>query len=428
MSMKPAILFIAFVACPGAQLNNPNGVVTGVSLPSVCVPSQSGANLYYLTTGAVGLYQCLTTNTWTAVPTSTSGYTGCTANGSNGITCTGAMTASQYNMTAGSPFEVEGAPEAATAVPAPASGNLTLFYNSSNSNHLSTKDSSAAVVDLQGGGTSKYADVFDGSTTTLADGTTVTWSCAAGVCTASWTVPAGVRWLHVVAWSGGGGGGGSTASDRGGSGGGGGGYFDGLCAVTPNSSYTVTVGQGGAASADGYTAAGAGGNSAFGSCFMINGGVGGTTAPSPFGGYIGASPLFGWVHGSGLTVTSTTDCSIDTNGESGTGGNALRGDGGGCGGTRNTGAGTAGAPGGHAIGGAGGGGSSGNNSATGGAAGTSAYGGAGGAGGGWTAGGGLVACGAGNVPGGGGGAAGVTVAAGNQTGCAGARGEVRIYY
>ena len=277
-----------------------------------------------------------------------------------------------------------------------------------------------------GGGAITYADILDGSTTTLADGSTVTWSCGSGsgaTCTANWTVPAGVNALRIVAWSAGQGGAGSSSGDRSGFGGGGGGYYNGMCPVTPGNSYTVTVGLGGSPGVNGYGAGqGNGGNSGFGACFSL---VGGGQLAQNFGGYLASlqADVSAWVSGQNF-INSLVYC---TYGGGGPAGNAIRADGGGCGATGQFSAGVAGQNGGYGTFGGGGGGSGGNNNATGGAGGPSGAGGAGGNGGAWTSGGGLVACTAGTIPGGGGGSAGVT-ASGNQTGCAGARGEVRIYY
>ena len=288
------------------------------------------------------------------------------------------------------------------------------------------------------GGAVTRALVFDGATTSLADGSTVTWNCGSGSgasCTANWTAPAGVNALRIVAWSGGGGGSGSTAGSQSGPGGGGGGYADFVCTVTPGNAYTVTVGMGGTGSTNGTTvAAGNGGNSGFGttanpaSCFSIVGGQGGNGASAAdYGGYLNGSARAGWysLTSAALNNPANAFCTgINTPGYA-----AGRMDEGGCGGGINSTAAAAGMSGGTGTGGAGAGGSGGYNNASGGAGGTSGYGGSGGAGGGWTAGGGLAACGNGNIPGGGGGAAGASTSCnGNQTGCNGARGEVRIIY
>jgi hypothetical protein len=279
-----------------------------------------------------------------------------------------------------------------------------------------------------GSGAITYADIFDGSTGTLADGGTVTWTCGSGsgaVCTASWTVPAGVNALRIVAWSGGQGGAGSSSGDRSGYGGGGGGYYNGMCPVTPGNSYTVTVGLGGTGGANGYGGGqGNGGASGFGSCFVL---LGGGQLAANFGGGLAALPgdPAAWVS-LGYFVNSLSYCSY---GGGNPAGNALRADVGGCGGTQQASAGVAGQNGGYGIFGSGGGGSGGYVSATGGVGGASGVGGTGGKGGGWTSSGGPVACGQGSIPGGGGGSAGATSSGiGNQTGCAGARGEVRLYY
>lgn len=285
-----------------------------------------------------------------------------------------------------------------------------------------------------------YANIFDGSATTLADGSTVSWTtsgCASNSECASWTVPAGVNAVRVVAWSGGGGGGGSSSGSGGGPAAGGGGYIDTVCAVTPGNSYTVEVGMGGSGGAANNQGT-SGGASAFGTCFTLVGGSGPTSASFNFGGYLNGMPLYGWFSQTSGVVNTPSQTAF-CNGGNTPGYNAGRPDQGGCGAADNTTSGSAGLAGGAAAFGGGGGGSGGYNSATGGAGGVSGIGGSGtcsspspgmgGCGGGWTSGGGLVVCTAGSIPGGGGGAAGITTAgSGNQSGCGGGRGEVRIYY
>ena len=268
--------------------------------------------------------------------------------------------------------------------------------------------------------------VFDGSTAPGGE-TTTGWSCGSGpgaVCSTQWTAPAGVKWVRVQAWAGGGGGGGSRHDDRSGAGGGGGGYWETVCNTTPGAPVIIAVGLGGGASGDGYAEAGAGGNSSFGSCFTVLGGAGGSQV-SPWGGMLSGANRLGWFT-SILAMRDPAATSCNQLGRS-AGFSTTRTDGGGCGGGMNDTQG-AGPAGGSAIAGGGGGGGGGHNSATGGTGGASAMGGAGGTGGGWTAAGGLVACTAGAIPGGGGGAAGVAAGGANQTGCNGARGEVRVHY
>jgi len=64
--------------------------------------------------------------------------------------------------------------------------------------------------------------------------------------TGSWTAPAGVTSVTVDAWGGGGGGGGNSTTAQGGGGGGGGAFARKVVTVSPSTSYTVTVGAGGA--------------------------------------------------------------------------------------------------------------------------------------------------------------------------------------
>jgi hypothetical protein len=305
---------------------------------------------------------------------------------------------------------------------APAGQNLYLCQSNNTWNAIASN----------GGSATTYALIFNGSSTALADGSSVVWTCGSGsaaTCTASWTVPSGVNAAHITAFSAGAGGLGSSAGGGGGNGGGGGGYFDGWCPVTPGNAYTVTVGLGGTGTSSPYSANN-GGSSAFGTCFALVGGSG--AGASNYGGYLqnvylsgSTGPLYGWnIPGGGYYVYISSYCSPTGS----PGPFAIRPDGGGCGAGSNWSSGAAGLAGGGAVYGAGGGGSGGYNNATGGTGGVSGFGGAGGNGGGWTSAGGVVACTNGSIPGGGGGAAGTETTGSNLTGCNGARGEVRVYY
>jgi hypothetical protein len=97
----------------------------------------------------------------------------------------------------------------------------------------------------------------------------------------SWTAPAGVFSIQALAVGGGGGGGASkstnSATSETGGGGGGGGVVDGMFPVVPGTTYTVTIGTGGAG-ANTTTAAGSNGtDTTFGSLFTAPGGQGGVT-------------------------------------------------------------------------------------------------------------------------------------------------------
>lgn len=101
----------------------------------------------------------------------------------------------------------------------------------------------------------------------------------------SWVAPAGVTRVFVTALGGGGGGGGggSVVNSHGGGGGGGGAILKRAYTVTPGSSYSVTVGAGGAAGLSGN--GGAGGASGFDSLgISAPGGAGGTFAIPGVGG------------------------------------------------------------------------------------------------------------------------------------------------
>jgi hypothetical protein len=270
---------------------------------------------------------------------------------------------------------------------------------------------------------------FDGSTADPGDGSALSWSCGSGSaaqCTTTWAPPEKVGWVRVQAWGGGSGGsgGGNTVA---GSGGAGGGYWDTVCRVTPGAPVTITVGLGGDGSINENTVSGLGGDSSFGTCFTVLGAAGSwSSANGGWGGRLKDTPRMGWFTAPDLSVaktSSTANCS----GLNAPGSATARTDGGGCG-AGQRGAGLAGLPGGAALAGGGGGGS-GADHETPGLGGLSAMGGRGGNGGTWF-GGVMTPCEAGVAPGGGGGGAGggSGSVAGQRTGCAGARGEVRVSY
>jgi hypothetical protein len=278
-----------------------------------------------------------------------------------------------------------------------------------------------------GGSTAKTLDILDGSSTTLADGQSISWSCtstgSADTCSTTWTVPAAVTWVSVTAWSGGGAGSGSSVNSAGGPGGGGGGFFKGMCPVTPGANVTITVGKGGVSTANAGTKAGDGGSSSFGSCFTLLGGLGASQPlQAVWGGRLSGTSRAGWQLATSLLVDKTAVYpNTGTHGAS-----AIREDGGGNGAGAQSANGT-GLNGGDATYGGGGGGSGAYNNATYGLGGASGYGGAGGQGGACIGTACATACTAGTVPGGGGGSPGTQTAGGvSLTGCNGARGEVRI--
>ena len=94
--------------------------------------------------------------------------------------------------------------------------------------------------------------------------------------TQSWTAPAGVTVVDLMLVGGGGAGGGVVGGPGGscGGGGGGGGVVTHSVAVNPGTSYTVTIGAGGARST-GTGNGGLGGNTTFGSLLTALGGGGG---------------------------------------------------------------------------------------------------------------------------------------------------------
>lgn len=92
--------------------------------------------------------------------------------------------------------------------------------------------------------------------------------------TTTWTCPTGVTQIELLVVAGGGGGGGTQETPAGGGGGGGGVIYRPFLAVTPGTSYTVTVGTGGAGGV-GRVVGSNGGNSVFGALTAIGGGGGG---------------------------------------------------------------------------------------------------------------------------------------------------------
>src|SRR6478672_4961723 len=93
-------LLLLFVAIADAQIKTPAAHIRfGSSLPATCTPNTG--DVFFKTSATIGLYQCLTTNTWTAVPSSSgvpggsttqvqynnagafAGVSGATSNGTN---------------------------------------------------------------------------------------------------------------------------------------------------------------------------------------------------------------------------------------------------------------------------------------------------------------------------------------------------------
>ncbi len=197
----------------------------------------------------------------------------------------------------------------------------------------------------------------------------LSWSASAGggvpntvvVFNASgnWTAPAGVTRINVQVWGGGGGGGGATSCSGYGSGGGGGGYAESILAVTPGTTYTVTVGAGGTGGAS--IAGTAGGTSFFNTAAIVSatGGAGGlrdceATAVNSIGGN-GLGTIT--ITGASGDMGGNTSSSVPNGGDSPLGGSG--GDGGANSGTPAQGNGRAGIIPGGGGGGAGGTGTSG---------------------------------------------------------------------
>ncbi len=114
--------------------------------------------------------------------------------------------------------------------------------------------------------------------------------------TNSWTAPAGVYSVKVTLIGAGGGGGGASGASSVGQGGGGGGYAQAIVAVTPGSTYTITV-NGGAMGGGVGAAGNNAGSSSFNGMVTAAGGAGGAGA---------ASGAFGTSGGAGGSSSGAT--------------------------------------------------------------------------------------------------------------------------
>ena len=289
-------------------------------------------------------------------------------------------------------------------------------------------------------------------------GVTLTGSCASGKCavtinstgggggggllgytaldtpqTDQVTPPAGATWARVVAFSGGAGGRAGNANNRGGPGASGGGVVEKWCAVTAGTPVAYTVGAGGAGGVTSNQHGTRGGDTSFGTCVIVLGaevptgdsaaGHPGRNAEFPYPSvFIGQSNLTTLVTATADNGTNNTTYHVPTRNDYG-GKGAIR-----TGTSDNDGYGVGWGYG----GGAGGGGARAVTDLTaraGGTGGVAIRGGAGGNGAGWD-GSAVIPCTAGTAPGGGGGGGlGVqTGSGGHSAGCAGARGEIRIWW
>ena len=135
----------------------------------------------------------------------------------------------------------------------------------------------------------------------------------------TWTCPTGINTIKVEAWGGGGGGGGTILAGFAGGGAGGSYVINDSVTVVPATSYTVTVGAGGALTGNGGANGNNGGNTTFGSTTPViaNGGIGGsgTTATGQLG--AGGTNSSG---GSGGTVTIGLPGASGASGSGGAGG------------------------------------------------------------------------------------------------------------
>lgn len=136
--------------------------------------------------------------------------------------------------------------------------------------------------------------------------------------TQSYTIPAGVTAIRIELQAGGGGGSsGTCCSCNPGEGGGGGGAVSACFPVTPGTSYTVTIGGGGAGAnqcGSDCTAAGSpGGTSSFGSVATATGGNGGGVNSGASGGSGSSTANFYAIRAGGST-TATSGCNPGTPG------------------------------------------------------------------------------------------------------------------
>jgi hypothetical protein len=243
-----------------------------------------------------------------------------------------------------------------------------------------------------------------------------------------------VYYFTVMIWSAGAGGQGSTAGSAGGGGGGGGGYHAGVCSYAPGTVLRVYVGLGGSGGGK-YPDSGGDSFVSTGSSYIYDSSCGAVAGGANYAGLTATSPP-GYLYGldGGLTWAAA-HCLTGADQPTSAG---WRDDVGGCGGAITT-SGVKGYQGGSSALGGGGGGSGAYNHFVKGRYGVGFGGtqtlqggllpGAGGWGGSWEATDGYTACTAGTIPAGGGGGAGIETAGGsNHTGCAGARGEVRVYF
>jgi 3D (Asp-Asp-Asp) domain-containing protein len=144
--------------------------------------------------------------------------------------------------------------------------------------------------------------------------------------TYTWTAPTGVTSVNYLVVAGGGGGGGNFHTVATGGGGGAGGMLAGTLSVTPGTSYTVTVGNGGAGGTGGAGTNGTNGtNSVFASLTSVGGGGGATNQKAGLSGGSGGGA-------SGPTTPGSFAGGAGTAGQGNNGGSANQYQGGGGGG------------------------------------------------------------------------------------------------
>ena len=210
---------------------------------------------------------------------------------------------------------------------ATASSGLEVSYTSSNTAVATIVNGNIHIV---GGGSSiitasQVGDDYYNPAISVSQNLSVSAVNQATITTSgTWTCPAGVTSIKVEAWGGGGGGGGTILAGFAGGGAGGSYVINDSVTVVPATSYTVTVGAGGALTGAGGANGNNGGNTTFGSTTPIiaNGGVAGsgTTTAGQLGS--GGTNSSG---GSGGTVTLGLPGATGASGSGGAGGSGALG-------------------------------------------------------------------------------------------------------
>jgi len=205
---------------------------------------------------------------------------------------------------------------------ATASSGLAITYTSSNTNVATIVNNMIHIVGI--GLTTITASQagnngYNPATSVVQNLTVFNQTTISTVGNNTWTCPAEINTIKVEVWGGGGGGGGTSLAGFAGGGAGGSYVINDSVTVVPATSYTMTVGSGGAITDNGGANGNNGGNTTFGSTTPViaNGGVGGsgTTTVGQLGS--GGTNSSG---GSGGTITLGLPGASGTNGSGGAGG------------------------------------------------------------------------------------------------------------